>query len=824
MEGHAASASLGPGLSASDVAKRRAEGLGNTAPPSTTRTYRQIVVENTFTFINDVLFLLALALVLVGRPADAVVSLGVIGTNIFVAIFQESRAKQTLDRIAILAAPTATVRRDGEELKLKPEELVVGDLVRLGLGDQIVLDGRLVAGEVEVDESQLTGESDAVHKSPGDAVSSGSYCISGSGWYEVEAVGEKSFANRIVAEARGFRRVLTPIQREVHLVIRITLGIVIYLQLLLVLQAVIADITVGQAVGQATIVAGLVPNGLFVSIAIAYALAAVRIARMGALVQQANAVESLSHVDTLCLDKTGTLTTTDFRVAEWHALDGDEGRLRQAIGTMVASARTRNRTAEAIAAATPAAPVALTAELPFSSARRFSAVAVATGGDGPVEPGVYALGAPQSLRPRLGSSGGTGSADPDDAIERTTREWAQRGLRVLLFAWHPDPSVLDPAASDPLGNGLRPLGLVGLVDVLRPEARETLRRFRDAGVTVRIISGDDPETVAALALQAGLEVPPGALVIGTELEGKSPAEMGHIASRGRIFGRVAPALKADLVEALRLAGRYVAMIGDGVNDILSLKKSNLAVAMGAGTQATKGVADLILLDDSFASLASAVEEGNRIRNGMHDILRLFLTRISTMGLVIVSALVVGHFPIELRNASAITFFTVGVPTVLLSIWAPAGRNPEESLTQTLFDFVVPAATISALVGLGVFYGTVFAQSGLPAPPEVISTARSALTLFLVTSGLLLVPFVAPVSAWFAVVGDPVSDDYRPAVATVLLAAVFFGLMLIPAGRAIFDFVALPLPVVALVGAGVIVWLVTVRTVWRWRLIHRFLGS
>ena len=265
--------------------------------------------------------------------------------------------------------------------------------------------------------------------------------------------------------------------------------------------------------------------------------------------------------------------------------------------------------------------------------------------------------------------------------------------------------------------------------MLRPEAKETLARFKNAGVTVRIISGDDPETVSALAKQAGLDVGPHQLVNGADLEGKSAEQKSDAVANARIFGRIAPSLKAELVDLLRGRGHYVAMIGDGVNDILSLKKSNLAVAMGAGTQATKGVADLILLDDSFGSLASAVEEGNRIRNGMHDILRLFLTRIFAVGLVIVSSLVVGQFPIELRNASAITLFTVGVPSVLLAVWAPGGRTADEPLVKTLVDFVAPAAAISALVGLFVFYGTLLvdpvARAGAFGPSPAESSRRRA---------------------------------------------------------------------------------------------------
>ncbi len=295
------------GLSDVDAAHRRAQGLGGSAPPSTTRSYWAIVRENVFTFINNVLFLLGVLLVIVGRPSDAIVSLLVIGTNIVVGIVQEVRAKRTLDKIALLTRATASVVRDGEVRTVGPEELVVGDLIEVTAGDQIVVDGVLAEGRLEVDESQLTGESDVVPKRVGDEVFSGSYPTSGRGRYVARTVGADSLAGRITAGAKSFRRTLTPLQRQIQTVIRVTLGVVLYLQALLVVKLVVDDTPLDQAIVEATVLVGLVPAGLFVSIAIAYGLAAVRMSRYGALVQQANAVESLSHVDTLCVDKTGTL-------------------------------------------------------------------------------------------------------------------------------------------------------------------------------------------------------------------------------------------------------------------------------------------------------------------------------------------------------------------------------------------------------------------------------------------------------------------------------------------------------------------------------------
>ena len=287
-------------------------------------------------------------LVIVGRPFDAFVSILVIGTNIVVGIYQEMRAKQALDEIALLTRPTASVVRDGEVRTVGPEEIVVGDLIEVEAGDQIIVDGELAEGRMEVDESQLTGESDMVPKRVGDEVFSGSYPTSGRGRYIARTVGEASLAGRITAGARTFRRTLTPLQRQIQTVIRVTLGVVIYLQLLLIVKNVVDDTPLDQAIVEATVLVGLVPNGLFVSIAIAYALAAVRMSRYGALVQQANAVESLSHVDTLCVDKTGTLTANQLELDQVLPLEGDVASARARVGLMVASGRATNKTSEAI--------------------------------------------------------------------------------------------------------------------------------------------------------------------------------------------------------------------------------------------------------------------------------------------------------------------------------------------------------------------------------------------------------------------------------------------------------------------------------------------
>ncbi len=816
-------ATLPSGLSEDEVAERRAQGLGNTAPPATTRTYGAIVRENVFTFVNNILFLMGLALVIVGRPFDAFVSLAVISTNIVVGIYQEVRAKQTLDRIALLTRPTAKVVRDGEVREVGPEELVVGDLVAVEAGDQIVVDGRLAEGRIEVDESQLTGESDLVPKRPGDAVYSGSYPTSGRGRYVAETVGEASLASRITTGARTFRRTLTPLQREIQATIRVTLAIVLYLQLLLIVKNVLLDVPVDEAVIEATVLVGLIPNGLFVSIAIAYALAAVRMSRFGALVQQANAVESLSHVDMLCVDKTGTLTANLLELEQILPLEGDEAHARTAVALMVASSAALNKTSEAVAAAVPATGRVPITEAPFSSARKWSAVCLPPGDEPTASPGgTYAMGAPTFVRRYLGVS---------DAewrnIEGIVAHHAGQGKRVLLACWSPDTTTLaDEGDASILPADSRPYALVILRDVLRQDAAETLKRFREMGVDVRVISGDDPDTVATLARQAGLDVSRG-VVSGPELEAMDDDEFRIVADRTAVFGRITPELKERLVGTFREHGHYVAMTGDGVNDVLSLKRSNLAIAMGSGSQATRGVADLILINDGFSALASAIGEGQRILNGMQDILRVFLTRILSLGMLIVSALVIGFFPVDLRNASVITLFTVGIPTALLAIWARPGRQPRETLQQTLARFVVPPAAVASFLGLLVATAVLLLaqgdfDAGLIAEESVENLARTAVTAFLVCVGLLLLVFVEPPIRQLAVI-EPISPDLRPTWLAAILAISFLVVMSVPPFRLFFNLHPLGLREVLIVLVALAAWTALVWVAWRGRFVDRFLG-
>jgi cation-transporting ATPase E len=376
---------------------------------------------------------------------------------------------------------------------------------------------------------------------------------------------------------------------------------------------------------------------------------------------------------------------------------------------------------------------------------------------------------------------------------------------------------------------MRPLGLVTLRDELRPEAREALATFIAAGVTPKIISGDDPETVMALARQAGLG-PELKLLSGPTIDTLDDADLRQAVEETTIFGRITPQQKERLVDALAANGHYVAMIGDGVNDVLPLKKANLGIAMQSGSQATRGVADLILTNDSFAALAPAVLEGQRIRNGMQDILKLFLSRIATVALLIVSSMVVGLFPVHIRNASIVTLMTVGIPTVLLVVWARPGPGPKEGLVRALLHFVVPVAILSSLFGLVGFYGVMELEVGrlgtdvseASAILQALPIAQTAVTLFLIVVGLFLVIFVEPPTRWWAA-GTELSGDWKPTILAVVLIASLPFLINVPILNEFFALSPLRweyVAIVVLLSAG---WVLTIRAFWRYRILERFVG-
>lgn len=797
------------GLTEAEAVQRRAAGRGNNIRLETSRTYWQIIRDNIFTFLNMVLFSIGAVLVLLGLPTDAFLSVGIALLNVVVGVVQEFRAKRLLDKIALLTRPKATVLRDTVEKVVDPNQIVLGDWLIVHPGDQIVVDGRLVEGKVDVDESLLTGESDLIPKQVGDTLYSGSFVVNGSATFEAEKVGAESFANQLTASARTLKLVKTPLQMDVDMVVRLLVLLSVQLGILFGMAMIIDGVEATESARQAAVIVGLIPNGLFFMVTIAYAMGTVRMAGKGALIQQSNAVESMSNVNVLCLDKTGTLTANRIGLHQVQPFILSESEFRRVLGIYAHSGTTGNRTSEALALACPGEARPFVEEVPFSSARKWSALSF----NQPDMQGVYVLGAPEMLRPYLNEQ----QADFGAEMSR----WIEHGYRVLLLAQYPEVTPLHDSLGQPqLPPDLIPVGILSFSDELRAEAESTLKGFSEAGIRLKIISGDNPQTVLALAKQAGLRGDIKA-VSGLDLEEMTEAQLGDVAEQSTIFGRITPHQKERLVDALKRRGHYVAMIGDGVNDVLSLKKAHIGIAMQSGTQAARGVADIILMNDSFAALPPAFREGQRIVSGMQDIMRLFLARVLFQTMIIVGAAIIGlAFPVSPVHQSLLSLLTVGIPTLFLAAWArPA--IPRFRLLKSVMHFVIPAGFTLALLAL-VFYSTYI----LFPPPEitadeVVSMARTVLNTLTVYGGLMLILFVEPQTPFWTG-GDDLAGDTRPVVLTIIMGLTYAVILLVPGLREFFQLHILRLVDYAAIAGALMLWGLLLRWMWRAKIFTRFL--
>ncbi|RZT86841.1 cation-transporting ATPase E [Pseudonocardia sediminis] len=822
------------GLTSAQVAEQRRAGAVNAPVKGTSRTYATILRTNVFSFYNTILFAIGVVLLVLGRYNDAFTSVGLGLVNAVVGAVQEIGAKRKLDNLQLLDRTDVTVARDGARTGVPAVDVVRGDLVEVRAGVQIVVDGPVVAGRVEADESLLTGESDPVVKQVGDTLRSGSFCVAGQGWQRAEAVGADSYAGRLTLEARRVTTDKTPLQLRIDFVVRLTMALVVLMSGAILAQALLEGFTLLRVVQITAVLSGLVPYGLFFLIAVAYTRGAARIAKQGALVQQVNAVESVTHVDVVCTDKTGTLTTGRLGLSDIEKLgppDDDGVDTSTVLGRFAASVTDPNLTSVALAAALPGRAWELRDEIPFASSLRWSGLV--TGSDG-----TWVLGAPDALAPYLDT--------PVPGTSVTDR--TALGLRVLLLARPTDAGAGlrddDGRASLPR---LEPVALVALSDELRPEVVESITRFRESGVAIKVLSGDDPRTVAALATQAGLDA--GEPVAGPSLDDLDDTALDSLVARTTVFGRVAPEQKERIVGALRRRGAYVAMLGDGVNDARALKSAHVGVAMRSGSTVTQDVADIVLTDDSFAALLPARDEGRRIISGLAVSMYVFLARVATQGLVILTVAMLGlGFPYSPTQVG-LTLLTVGIPTFFLTVWATPGE-PDENLLANLGRFVIPAALVTA--GVGTFIYTLMYTSVLQGftsgrtPAEVITEfqgytglvygrdtdfaaaaatigAQTALSTFVALASFVLILFLLPPHRIFASWTATVADK-RPAVLVVLLTAAFAGVVFTPVLSNYFGLTGAAPPVFAVVLPSLVGWFVLLSVVFRFRLLDRVLGT
>ena len=706
------------GLSAKEAATRLRK-LG--PPPETSsRSLASIVAGNVFTLFNAIIgafFLLDIGL---GLYADAIFGLIAV-VNSSIGIYQEKKAKETLDEIAVLVAPPAKVVRDGETVELTANEVVPGDVVRVVPGDQLVADGEVIDSRgMTMDESLLTGESDGIQKAEGDRVLSGSFCVSGSGHYVVDAVREESYAGRIAGEAKTFRHPPSPLQEEVNRVIVASTYVMLPLAVVLIVSLKVRNVHLEEAAQTAT--AGLVtliPEGLVLLMSVTFAVAAVRLARRNTLVQQMSATESLASVDTICVDKTGTLTAGELRLTGVEYADGVDPKAgAAALGRFAASAGDRNKTLETIAQEFPGKAGTVRGEVPFSSEWKWSGVSLDGAGGG----ATYLLGAPDILAEQ-------GALTLPPRLAAKLEEETAAGRRVVAFGQTSEALPDDPAAGG--APKMQPLALVVLEETLRPDAAETIAYMREEEVDLKLISGDAAATVTAVAYAVGVPRDAG-VVEGPDLPDDSDA-LAKVALENTIFCRIKPEQKKALVGALVAAGRYVAMIGDGVNDVPALKRARMAVAMGSGAQVTKGVADVVLLKDQFSRLPEAVGEGRKIARNIHRLGRLYLTKTVYAAALILLVAVPGFaFPFLPRHLTIAALLTIGIPSFVLALMPSDGPLYRGRLLRALAAFAVPAGLGTALGSILSFFlvDTVAGAS--------LEAGRTAATTTLIVLGLAFV--------------------------------------------------------------------------------------
>jgi cation-transporting ATPase E len=703
------------GLTGSEVAERRSAGLTNEGGERTSRSVGEILRANILTRFNLILGVLLAVILAVGQLQDALFGI-VLVANALIGIAQELRAKRTLDRLAVLSAPRVRVIRDGAPREIATGELVADDLVDLRAGDQLVADGVVRASvSLQADESLLTGESEPVGKQEGDRLLSGSFVVAGSGGYQATAVGAAAYARQLAAEARRFTLVRSELVEGINRILRyVTWAIVPVAALLLISQLHAHDAVRAALTGTVAALVGMVPQGLVLLTSVAFGVAAITLARRRVLVQQLPAVEGLARVDVMCFDKTGTLTDGTVAFDTLIRLD-DQAPAEAALGAL-ADEKDPNATLAAIGQAFPPRDGwARQAAVPFSSARKWSAASFAGHG-------TWILGAPELVLP----------ADHHDQLSQAAR-LAASGRRVLVLA-----RAAGSLDGESLPQDLRAAAFVLLAERLRSDAAEAIGYFTAQGVALKVISGDSPQTVSAVAARAGL---PHA---GDPVEARDLPEdltaLGRLLEERSVFGRVTPHQKEEMVKALRARGHTVAMTGDGVNDVLALKLADLGIAVGSGAPATKAVAELVLLDGRFATLPGVVAEGRRVTANIERVANLFITKTVWATLLAVAVgVALLPYPFLPRHLTIIDTVAIGVPSFFLAL-APNTRRYRPGFVGRVLRFAIPAGTI---VAAAAFAAYILARAnGLPLVQQ-----RTAATLVTVALSLCVLVLLAIPLTW-----------------------------------------------------------------------------
>lgn len=682
------------GLTREEVEERIEEGRVNILDTSATKSVGKIVLENVFTFFNMIFVFLAVILIVVGSFKE-LTFIVIIVLNTAIGIVQELMSKKKLDDLSLLAKTKAKVVREGKVCEVDTDELVEDDIVYYGAGSQIHADGEVVNGEIQVNEGLLTGESDEITKTPGKELFSGSYVISGECYARLTKVGEESYGARLTAEAQKTTRQKKPgmMKSLTHLLYIIGVFIVPIGVLLFLRQYDVLGLDVKESVeNTAAAIIGMIPEGLYLLVSVALAVSVGRLAQKKILVQDLKSTETLARVDMLCVDKTGTITESKMEVSEIVKLKEDmtEEELRSRIAEFAGNMADDNETMKALKEyfkeRTSGGRKAVKIEA-FSSKNKYSSVTYG-------ENDTYYLGAPDILW-----------KEPESDVIKQAEKYASTGARVLLFLQEKTP-----------------LALVTLKNPIRPSAKETFEYFRENQVTVKVISGDSPTTVSAVALEAGIEGAESYIDMTTV---KNKKEVEVAAEKYTVFGRVKPEQKRQLVQALQKQGHTVAMTGDGVNDVLALKSADCGIAMAGGSEAAAGVAELVLLNSDFSDMPLVVAEGRRVINNIERTASLYLVKnIFSIFLAIISIIAVFEYPLVPSQLTLMSFLTIGMPSFVLALEPNESKVSGKFLRKVIYRALPAALTDLCIIIIIVMFQYAF---------EIDSTQTSTITALLVTA-------------------------------------------------------------------------------------------
>ena len=665
------------GLTSKEVEERANRGDSNRFVVRSTRTYSQILWANVFSLYNVILLGSFLILFIIRGAGASIFPAAVVLTNMILGIMQEVRAKRALDKLATLSVRVVNVRRDGKNSAVPIETIVCDDVIELTPGDSVVVDGRILASEsLEIDESQLTGESEYVPKQPGERVLSGAFCVSGRGLMQAEKIGRESYVNHLAEVARAYKNVRTPLERELDALIKVLILVMAVLAPLTLLNGFVKSIPVGDSFENVVnLISSLVPQGLIVFVAISFAYGVINISRYKALIQRPNAIESIGHITCLCADKTGTLTQNILSVQEIIPINGETVEsVREKLGRYTENISWQNRTVGTLAALAikPAKSPDKISEVPFNSQRKWSSVTFTTGV-------TLLLGTPELLL-------------KEKELQEETQRLSRKGLRVIVFA---ESTQKPDAAGQSLPTVWNSLALIALQDQLRTDICDTLNDFSAQGVAIKIISGDSPETVTAIAEQACMGST--TVLTGTQVNEMDESRLEAAVQNTNLFARISPQTKRRIIASL--AGHeYVAMIGDGVNDVPALKQAHIAIAMNDGAQIAKDVADITLLNNAFSTLPKAFREGRELTQRIYGIAKINLVKVVYLTLLFVLTGYIGYgWPANLIQTTWLSLITLTPPALLIIfriLSGPVGKNePNELLRYILTWGIIGASAL-----------------------------------------------------------------------------------------------------------------------------------